>query len=94
MNFPYTKLKIEDVMFLNNTRLVSIEYIFYQIDDQNVKYVKLHECKSNLLNTKNFWKKNVSNLSKVKSGVDTNLHFKRKPICYTHCNGNYLMQNE
>ena len=29
VNLPYTKLKIEDVMFISNTRLASIEYIFY-----------------------------------------------------------------
>lgn len=89
MNFPYTRLVIEDVMFLNYTRLVSIEYIFYQIDD-NVKYVKLHECKTNLLNTNNFRKKNDSKIVSDTSSVEKNLHFKRKPICYSHSTGDYL----
>ena len=90
MNFPYTKLVIEDVMFLNNTRLVSIEYIFYQIDN-NVKYVKLLECKNNLLNTKNFRKKTHSHCTPV---VEKNQHFKTKPLCYSQSSENYLNEQD
>lgn len=66
----------EDAMFINEHRLASLEYIFFNDDGD---YSMLTHCKSNELGTR-----------KIENAENQRLHFQEQPECFQDSKKNYL----
>ena len=48
-SFPYTMMQVADVMFINDKKLVTLEYIFYQNDGKYSALAELPKTQHNAL---------------------------------------------
>ena len=64
---------VEDVMFVDETKLVSLEYIFYQTKGAAYAKITRKRTNANLLKTEGFLDK---------SGVGENRHYRNDPASY------------
>ena len=82
-------MSCEDVMFVSDDKIVSLEYIFYK-NTNEVKYTKLKQCDGNMLNTQNFGGDQCD-----ADGHSINVHYKEKPLCFDASEGlDYLKSNQ
>ena len=86
-SLPYTVLQIEDVMFIDQQRLVSLEYIFYQTGDARYSKLRKNKTNKNFLGSENF-------IESSKDGL-LNKDYKEPPVSY-HDTGkaDYLAEHD
>lgn len=84
MTAPHIYIQLEDTMFVDSTRLVTLECVYYAKDcdsDKNIfTHLSLKDNQSNLLTT------NIANDKKDKV-------YGHKPLCYQESE-NYLLNNK
>jgi hypothetical protein len=80
-------MRVEDVMFINQRRLVSLEAIFYNSKDGT--YHKMEKIKNNenMLGTKNFLSHNLENQVKAFTTESRNFEVSNEDYLFMH-NGN------
>jgi len=85
---PYTIQQVEDVMFIDNTKLISLEYIYYSMDE-NAKYSKVTPKKND---NKYNGKLGVKDFVEKMHANNQNVNYKNMPHMYANRPKDYLQE--